>query len=297
MTLPPPPPLADLLEKLHALILPALAGGALGVVLLVAAWRKLAWPGAALGALGGAALANWGRDYFSWGFGERTYDAVAPAALALTLVGLVTQPLSSIKWRPEAMTLLMWLIRVAAAVEFAGWLAPAWPDRLALAGAASLHWAVLDLVARPMPERRGNRSAQVLLLQSLALTLAGGVALYAHSMRLSDYLSLAGAATLGVALAGYAANVDVRAALPLGVLTLPGVLLVTRETTTSLVPVSAYALAASAPLGLLPWLVPALARRDGWAGVAIRFAVVAGLAAGAVALAGRVEVLPWEEEW
>lgn len=297
MTIPPPPPLADVVEKLQTLVVPAVAGGALGVVLLVALSRRLAWPAAALGACGGAALANWGGGYFAWELGERSFQGIAPAALILTLVGVVTEPLSYLKRRPRAIGVAMWALRIAATICLAGWVAPDWPDRLALAGLISLQWAVLDLAAQPLRNRRGNRSAQILLLQSLAILLAGGVVLYAHSMRLADFLNLAGAAALGVALAGYAANVDVRGALPVGAVVLPGVLFVARETTTSLVPVSAYALAASAPLTLIPWVIPALARRDGWTGTLLRFAVVLALAIGAVACAGRVETLPWEEEW
>lgn len=297
MTIPPPPPVADVIEKLQTLIVPAVAGGALGVVLLVALSRRLAWPAAALGACGGAALANWGRGYFAWELGERSFQAIAPAALVLTLVGVVTEPLSYLKWRPRSIVVAMWALRIAVTIYLAGWIAPGWPDRLALAGLTSLQWAALDIVARPLPNRRCNRSAQVLLVQSLALLLAGGVVLYAHSMRLSDFLNLAGAAALGVAIAGYAANVDARGALPAGALALPAVLFVTRETTTSLVPISAYALAACAPLGLLPWVIPTLARRDGGTGTVLRVAVVLALAIGAVACAGRVETLPWEEEW
>ena len=297
MILPAPPPNAEVVDKLQALVLPAAAGGALGVVLLLALSRRLAWPAAALGALGGAALANWGRHYFAWELGERSFQGIAPAALMLTLVGVVTQPLAHVRWRPRLVAVALWLFRVAATTTLAGWLAPEWPDRLMLAGVISLQWATLDVVARPLPDRRGNRSAQVVLLQSLVMTLAGVLVLYAHSLRLADFLNLAGAATLGVALAGYAANADLRGAIPLGAITLPGVLFVTHETTTSLVPLSAYALAASAPLGLLPWVIPALARRDGWPGTVCRFAVVIGLVAAALVIAGRVETLPWEEEW
>ena len=83
----------------------------------------------------------------------------------------------------------------------------------------------------------------------------------------------------------------------MGALALPGVLCLTRALTTSLVPTSAYWLAACAPLGLLPWALPALARRDGWAGCLLRVVVVVGLAATALVIAGRVETLPWEDEW
>ena len=297
MAFPAPPPSAEVADKLQALVAPAAAGGALGVVLLLALSRRLAWPAAALGALGGAALANWGRNYFAWGLGERSFQAIAPAAFILTLVGVVTQPLALIAWRPRLVTLTMWALRVAATVFLAGWLAPEWADRLMLAGLISLQWATLDAVARPLPGRRGNRSAQVVLLQSLVMTLSGVLVLYAHSLRLADFLNMAGAAALGVALAGYAADVDVRGAIPLGAVTLPGVLFITHQTTTSLVPLSAYALAAAAPLGLLPWVAPRLARRDGWPGVLCRFAVVLGLVAAALMIAGRVETLPWEEEW
>ena len=297
MMIPPPPPVAEVMEKLQTLIVPAMAGGAFGVALLLALSRRLAWPAAAFAAVGGAALANWGHSYFAWELGDRSFQGIAPAALMLAVIGVITEPLSLLKWRPQTIVVLMWMVRIAATIYLAGWVAAQWPDRLALAGVVSLHWAILDVVAQPNSERIGNRSAQVLLLQSLALLLAGGVVLYAHSMRLSDFLNLAGAAAFGVTLAGYATKCDVRGALPIGAIVLPSVLFVTRETTTSLVPLSANALAVAAPLGLLPWVFPALARRDGWTGATLRFAVVIVLAASAVILAGRVEMLPWEEEW
>ena len=161
---------------------------------------------------------------------------------------------------------------------------------LFVAGSLAL-WVVLDhLAACGFP-------AEITALQALVALLAGGVMLYAHSAKFMDMATILGSALLGVAVVAGSVKVDARGAIPAFVGLLPGLLVSGRVLTTSEVPVASFVLAAVAPLALLPWLVPNLSRRTGPWPRAIRFVSVLAVLVAALALAGRVETLPWEQEW
>ncbi len=315
MTLPPPPPVAEVLKQVQALVLPAAGGAALAAVCALALSRRLGFAPAAVGAVAGLAAANWKPDPVApwWPAADaRAWEWLGPAAVVLAVVGVPShaagQLIRHFARRPALAHAVVWLPRLAAAVVVGAWLLPAgdpprpWRVGAGLGVLVVLHWLILDAVARApgVADRppRGNRSAQVVLLQAVALWLASGLCLYAHSGLLCDLATAAGAALFGVAVVGFASGADVRGAVPVGAVVLPGLAFLAHETTTNVIPPAGFWLAAVAPLGLAAWLAPALHRRDGWAGWACRWAVVVTLAAAAVVLAGRVETLPWEgEDW
>jgi hypothetical protein len=117
---------------------------------------------------------------------------------------------------------------------------------------------------------------------------------------------IGGAALFGVALVSGAARaegahaISTSGSVPFAALLLPGLVLGTRPAHAEhLVPTACFWLAALAPLLLVPFLIPRLARQNRWLVLALRALLVLIPLAVALALANEYETLPFgeEEQW
>jgi hypothetical protein len=178
-----------------------------------------------------------------------------------------------------------WLVSERVAGE-SPWLRPA------LLAAMLLIWITLDSLAHA---RVGGEIAAHLAVIFMA---AGIVLLYAHSARFMEIAVVLGSAMFGIAVAATAAKTDVSGAVPAGVAFLPGLVLAARPSLAeNQVPAASFWLIVLAPLVLAPFLLPALARRDGWLTRSIRVVLVLIPLIIAVVLAAQHEKLVFEEEW
>ena len=298
--MPPPPPLDEVAKAYQTLVLPAAGVAALAAVLVLAAGRRLAYLAGVAGVLAGVAFADWGAQSLPFRPGSAVVEWVLPAAGLAAAVGLVTHYLALLTASPAAVA-AVWAVRSAGLIVAGRWLVPnadPAPPGFApylLAAVSLAEWAVLDAVAGRPPAGRSNRGAQVVGSLGVATGLAGGVAIYAHSAKLMDAATMTSAALTAVAVVATATGTTCRGAIPGGVMLLTGAMFVTRYTSDSAVPAAAFWLAAASPLALAVWLVPAVGRRDGWAGLAARYAAPAAVVGVGLVLAGRVETLPWED--
>ena len=304
MTIPPPPPLDEVLGVVQQVMLPAAGASAFVFAAVLLLGRRFSNLGAALAVIAGLVAGNWEKVPMPAEPTASAWTHLPKFTAILLIVGLVTQLLVDAADRSEvlrrfrsAFHLAKWPIRASVLAFAADPVIPADPglDRTqfyALFVACSLAlWLTLDhLAACSFP-------AEITALQALVALLAGGVMLYAHSAIFLDLATILGSALLGVAVVAGSAKVDARGAIPAFVGLLPGLLVSGRALTTSEVPVASFVLAAVATLALFPWLVPNLSRRTGpWPRV-IRFVSVLAALVAALVLAGRVETLPWEQEW
>lgn len=304
MTFPSPPPLDEVLGAVQQVMLPAAGASAFVFAAVLLLGRRSANPGAALAVGAGLVAGNWDKVPMPAEQTASAWTHLPTYAAILLAVGLVTQLLVDAADRYEflrrfraAFTFAKWPTRALVLAVAAGPVIPADPgfDRaqfyaLFVAGSLAL-WVVLDhLAACGFP-------AEMTALQALVALLAGGVMLYAHSAKFMDMATILGSALLGVAVVAGSAKVDARGAIPAFVGVLPGLLVSGRALTTSEVPVASFVLAAVAPLALLPWLVPNLSRRTGPWPRFIRCVSVLAVLVAALVLAGRVETLPWQQDW
>jgi len=310
--MPPLPPAKDVLDALHHAVLPAAGGAALVVCLFALLGRRAAALGSAVAAVVGFGWANFTFDAVSWENTGRVIpwkaDGPTPvwhwlprAALVLVVVGLLsrgigllaTHVLPTHRW--WGANLLVWSARLAAVVVVSGWLvseAAATESpwlRVAFPAVMLLSWVALDGVARY------GAGAQVAAYQSAIFLTAGAILLYAHSARFMDLGVIVGCVMFGVAVAAGAAKVDASGAVPAGVGFLPGLMLNGRLLTESNVPVTAFWLVALAPLTLLPFLIPAVARQNRWLVISLRTVLLLAPLVVAVVLAAGHEKLVFEE--
>jgi hypothetical protein len=102
----------------------------------------------------------------------------------------------------------------------------------------------------------------------------------------------------GIAVAAGVGKADTSGAIPAGVVFLPGLVLGGRPSLAdNLVPASCFWVLALAPVVLLPFLIPALARRNGWLVRIARPLLVLAPVVVAIVLAAQHEKLAFEEEW
>ena len=304
MTVPPPPPLADVLDALQHVMLPAAGASAFVFAAVLLLGRRAANPTAALAVVAGLVAGNWEKVPMPAVLTASAWTHLPPYTVFLLILGFVTQLLTDAADRFESLnsyrtgfTAAKWPTRAVMLALGAGPVIPAEPgfDRtqfyaLFVVGSVAL-WFTLDRLAEC------GFPAEVAALMGVTALLAGGVMLYAHSAKFLDMATILGSALLGVAVVAGSAKADARGAIPAFVGLLPGLLVSGRALTTSEVPAASFLLAAVAPLALVPWLVPNLGRRQGpWPRV-LRAASVLAVLVVALVLAGRVETLPWEQDW
>lgn len=308
----PLPPVKDILDALRLSVLPAAGGAALVVGLFAVLGRWAGAAGSAAAVVAGFAWGNYTFGALSWEATGRLVpwmsDGPHPAwhwlpraAVVLVVVGLFSRwvgLLAALRLpdhRRWGAGLLVWAARVAAVAVVSVWLVSG-PEgekdpllRPALAATMLLSWVALDGTARAAA---GGQAAAYLAATLLA---AGTVLLYAHSARFMELGVVAGCALFGVAVAAAAAKTDASGAVPAGVAFLPSLLLNGRLLTDSAVPPASFWLVGLAPLALVPFLVPAVARQNRWLLLSLRTAFILAPLVTAVALAAAAEKLAFEE--
>jgi hypothetical protein len=266
-----------------------------------------------------------------WKVGEEVpgWHWLPRAALVLIVVGLLSRWLGLLAARllPERQwwgaNLLVWAPRVAAVALVSGWLSsgraasePQWQWlRYELAGAMLLVWVALDGAARPSVGGRDDSAAvpgwvapddvpptgaggDVAAYLAASFIAAGVILLCTHNAKFMEVAVILGCAMFGIAVAAGAAKADASGAIPAGVAFLPGLVLGTRPShPENHVPIHCFWLVALAPLVLVPFLIPALSRKNGWVARVIRAVLVLAPLAAAVFLASQHEKLVFEEEW
>jgi MFS family permease len=318
--MPPIPPTPLILATLQEYVLPAAGGAALTLALFLTMGRWAAALGSAAAVVVAFAWANfqfgpfeedtkrfmWESSHrlISWKPNERySWHYLPRAALVLVVVGLVSRWLGLLVGRflPErrwwVQKSFVWLPRWIAVVMVGSWVIPApWAEahswlRPALGAAMLVSWFALDGMAR-----RGAGSQAALALAAMFFA-AGGVAIYAHSQLFMNIAIVMGCAMFGIAAAAGSAKADTSGAIPAGVGFLPAFMLNVRDPSESLVPLAGFWLVGLAPLMLLPFLIPRIARQPRWIIIPLRIALVLIPLVLAITLAMKYEQLPPEEEW
>ena len=317
--MPPLPPARDVIDAVLSTALPSAAGAALVTCMFLSLGRWAAALGSAVAVVVGFGWANadWTphpTDASEWALPGRvipwspaveapTWHSLPRAAVILLVSGVVSRWLGSVvarylderrRWGAE---LLVWGVRssIVAVVGPAlvppalagevGWLKPAFiPVMLGL-------WVALDFVAR---DRAGHEVAAYL---AAAFFAAGAVLIYHHTARFMDLAVMCGCAAGGVALASLPTRADASGLVPLGVVGLPGLMLNGHYLVDSQVPVASFWLVALAPLGLIPSLIPSVARLPRWVVITLRALLVLSPLVVAVVLAAQHEQLAFADEW
>ncbi|HJZ57400.1 MAG TPA: hypothetical protein VKE74_20695 [Gemmataceae bacterium] len=330
MQLPPLPPTHYVLPELQLFILPAAGGAAFVMCLFLVLGRWAGALGSAVAVVVAFAWANFTFTELKW---EKTHYLIPwkpddpdrawlwlpRAALVLVIVGLVSRWVGLIAGRlltkpvvnyfgsdaiPEregrywwGANLLTWAPRAAAVLVVSGWLIS---ERVAsempllrweLAGVMLLSWVALDGVAR------GGASGQVAAYQWAMFLAAGAILIYAHSLSFMEIANVLAFAMLGVAVAAGSGRADASGAVPAGVAFLPGLMLAARQSLAdNNVPANSFWLIALAPVVLLPFLIPAVARQNKWLVIPLRTILVLAPLVVAVVLAGQHEQIVFPEE-
>ncbi|QDU21497.1 hypothetical protein ETAA1_34640 [Urbifossiella limnaea] len=231
------------------------------------------------------------------------WHALPWAGVVLLAAGLVSRGIGFLvarlldERRRWIASLLVWVVRAGVVAVVAPGLVPlAWAAEVAwlkpaLAAAMLALWLVLDRAARD------KASSEVTAYLAAAFLAAGAVLLYHHTARFMDLAVMCGCAAAGVAVASFPTRADASAAVPLGVVGLPGLMLNGRYLVESQVPVTSFCLVALAPLGLIPFLIPVVARLPRWVVILLRAVFVLAPLVAAVVLAAQHEKLAFEEEW
>jgi hypothetical protein len=280
------------LEALQQDVLPGAGGAALVVCGFALFGRWISAFGSAVAAVFGFVWGNFTFAEPKWeGTGRLLqwkleddavgYEWLLRAALLLVVVGLVSRWLGLVAARllPErrwwGANLLVWAPRAAAVILASGWLTigdavQEWPLlRPQLALAMLLVWVALDGLAR------SGAGAQAAAYQGAMLLTGSVIFLHAHNSKSAELAMILGSALFGVAVATaaiatyapqpeeYEPKFDTSGAVPAAVAFLPGLLLGARPwLATTAVPGTCFWLVALAPLVLLPFQIPALARKS-----------------------------------
>jgi hypothetical protein len=312
--MPPLPPTKDVLDALHHTALPAAAGAALVMAAFLSLGRWAAALGAATAVAVGFGWANYTFDVLSWlnttrvipwyaEDGAPAWHGLPRAAAFLLVVGLISRWLGLLAGRLLAekhwwgANLFVWAARVGAVAVVVPGLVPDaaagehfWLRPALMATMLAL-WVALDGIARD------TAGTEVTAYLAAAFVVAGAVLLYAHSARFMDVAVMCGCAAAGVAVAAFPTRADTSGAVPLGVVGLPTLMLHGRLSLDSQVPVTSFALVALAPLALLPFFIPAVARQPRWVVIPLRALLVLAPLVAAVVLAAQHEKLAFDEEW
>jgi hypothetical protein len=323
--MPPLPPLDLVLEKLHHLVIPAAGSAALVMSLFLLLGRWAAALGSAVAVIVAFLAGNFtlaGVDFgetLSW---ENTYQLIPwkpgtnpevntpgwhwlpRAAMILVVGGLGTRWAGLLAQRfLSARTvwvayLLVWIPRIVLILLLSAWPATGraaedWPGlQLNLAWTMLAIWIVLDGVAR------SGRGAEVATYLAGLLLASGVLLLYAHTARFMELAVLIGSAMLGLAIAAGVGKADTTGAIPAAVVFLPGLLLGGRPSLAeNHVPATCFWLITLAPLMLVPFLIPAMARKTGGWFSLLRLVLLSTPVLIALVLAAQHETLAFEEEW
>ena len=201
---------------------------------------------------------------------SKPWEWLPRAALVLILVGLASRWLGLLLARvlPErrwwAANLFVWAPRVAAVVAVSGWLvSERWAAEhswlpWALPVVMMLNWVVLDTVSR------SGSGAEVAAYLSVNAMAVGAVLLYMDWAAVTEVAVMLGAALFGVTVAAWLAKTDASGAIPAAVAFLPALMVAGRTSAIGSVPLASFWLLALAPLTLSPFLIPRLAKHDGW---------------------------------
>lgn len=320
----PPLPQTDLvLEKLHHLVIPAAGAAALVMCMFLVLGRWAAALGSAIAIVVGFMAANFtitGVDFgekYTW---ENTHRVITwkpnvdpevntpgwhwlpRVGLVLVAVGLVSRWVGLLAGRilpaPASLVanIIVWVPRIAAVYWVCAWpasgtAAAKFPDlRMELAVVMLAVWVVTDGVAR------AGHGAEVAAYLSLMLMAGGMLLLYAHTARFMEIAVILGAAMFGVAVAASVGKADTSGAIPAAVAFLPGLILGGRPSLAdNLVPANSFWLIALAPVVLVPFLIPALARKQGRLVRILRLLLVLTPIVVAIVMAASHEKLAFDE--
>lgn len=312
--MPPLPPVELLLDvAFYALLVPFSVAAVVGFVSF-----KLSHPGARLAGgflavLAGFLTANYFRQTVefrldpdhAWNlteFGRRAWLALSGttqpggpparywlpwAILIVAVAGLVVH----VKKIPVAVA---WFIRAAAVTVAALLLVPAtlrgeapwlWP---VLAVGLLANWQILDVI------RRDARPIWF-PIASTALFMAGAtVLIHAHTARFTDIATILAGCWMAMTVVAWWRGEEAGGAIPITAVGLPGLLLVTQQSTYSEVPLAAFALVGLAPLALALLLFVPAERRPSWTYALIGWGLLAIPMGMAMGLAMRYETLSFE---
>jgi hypothetical protein len=326
----PLPPLKDVLDALQHAVLPGAGGAALVLCafLLLGRWAGalgstaavalgFVWGNFTLTGLQGATPPTWANTWrlipWSPAADEPGYKWLVQAGLVLVVCGLVSRWLGLLAARalPDRYWLganvFVWAPRAGAVLAVSGWLVlgkaaegPEWALlRWQVAGAMLVTWVALDGIAR------AGAGAQSAGYAGAALMTCAVVMLYAHSALFMELAVILGSAMFGVAAANAlvrpgptGTKADTSGAIPAAVVFLSGLALSARPSLAeNKVPDACFWLAAFAPALLLPFLIPAVARKTGWWVAVLRAALVLVPLIVAVALTVTHETPAFEEKW
>jgi hypothetical protein len=319
----PLPPLQYVLEAVSQDVLPAAGAGAFVLCLFLVFGRWAAALGSAVAFAVAFLAANFTLALLRFGEqptwentarllpwkvaeGQAGWYWLPRAALSLLAVGLLSRWVGLLAGRLLVERLwwianvLVWVPRIAAVFVVSEWLvagkaaeAEQWQGlRWQLAGSMLAVWICLDSLARV------GLSGQVMAYLAAMFLAAGAILLYTHNAKLMEVAVVCGCATFGIAVAAGVGKADASGAVPAGAVFLPGLMFATRPSlSANAVPPTAFWLVALAPLVLLPFLIPVLARKNGWQVRVIRAVLVLAPLVAAVVLAAQHEQLAFEEEW
>ncbi|MFO0801114.1 MAG: hypothetical protein U0804_26920 [Gemmataceae bacterium] len=310
----PLPPAKDVLDALHHTVLPAAAGAAMLTCAFLCFGRRAAALGSAAAIVVGFGWANFTFDALGRENTGRVIPWVAEpdapawhglpwAGVVLLAAGLVSRGIGLLVARQLddrrrwGAGLLTWGVRAGVVAVVAPGLVPAaWGTEAAwmkpaLVVVVLALWLALDGAARD------NAGSEVTAYLAAAFLAAGVVLLYHHTARFMDIAVMCGCAAAGVAVASFPTRADARGAVPLGAVGLPGLMLNGRYLVESQVPVASFWLVTLAPLGLILFLIPAVARLPRGVVIALRAVSVIAPLVAAVLLAAQYEKLAFEEEW
>ena len=254
MTLPP----AKLVREavLLDVLAPAAAAAVAFAAILAVFGRRAAGPAAVVALAAGWAAGNALTGVAEWVPGTSRIEWVPWLALAAAVAGLLTR----VPRLPAGVGWAVWAAVIAFAavklVRASDPTSPWWtvPAFVLLNAAVGFGLAALS---------RRDPGAGVPAVAALALVTAGSVLIHAHTARLMEAATIAGAALSGIAAVALATKADAGAALPAAAVFLTGVLVIGHHETYSEVPVKSFVLPAVAPLAAAAALVPPLTRLTG----------------------------------
>lgn len=317
------PPLAEVLDTLLKVVLPATGAAAILFVLVAKlAPTRLAPAAAALALMVGFVAGNHLRGAVEYRLDSERL--LTPADLAAAFRDTFVPPQSEdAPLPPPARYWLPWTAGLALLGGLLARVVPAvagWPIRIALAGLATalgvsadlregfpwfapaffavvlVEWLVLERAGEASKRNGEEETVANRWLAPLAAGMTFGAAcivlLHAHSARFVDIATIMAACLGTIALLAWLTKTDPASAAPGVAVMLPGLMLVGYQDTFSEVPTASFATIALAPLTLAPLLLPGV-RRSRWALPLLAGLLIAVLAIG-VGLAMRAESLSFE---